>query len=70
MKAVLEFNLPEDSDLHLKSLYGPALHDRAEAFRYYLRNRLKHERLNKVQYELMETVYTQYCETFDIPVEP
>jgi hypothetical protein len=55
MKAILEFNLPEDQEEFYQAHSGAALFDATEEFRAWLRGRLKHTDLGLARDFAQET---------------
>jgi|688.fasta_scaffold1234743_1 hypothetical protein len=60
MKAILEFDLPEDQDLLKWSMRGSEYHSALMAIREDLRRRRKN--LDGREYEIMDEVYEFVCE--------
>lgn len=62
MKAILEFNLPEEEDIHLMSLKGPKLASALDAFDHWLRNKMKHENLKTIKIQEVRDTLRNCCD--------
>ena len=63
-KAVLEYNLPEESDEYQDAMDGTALRGAAQELSNYLRSIRKYSELNDAERELLERIEKKFYEEF------
>lgn len=65
MKAILEFNLPDDCTEHLWAVHGGLASIAIEEFRSFLRNQDKYAELTPEKSEMLELIIDKFNDTFD-----
>jgi hypothetical protein len=71
MKAILEFELPEDQDDYERCVRSNAAHTVIESMFEYLRQKLKYGELPDTVYETYEDVrdrMTEFCEDYNVKI--
>lgn len=64
-KAILEFNLPEESEEHSNALNGSSYRYNIKDFDNWLRNKLKYENLSEQESKLFQEVRDKLREFMD-----
>ncbi len=69
MKAILEFDLPNDSELHLDAINGPLWKSLAWEFDTWLRNKIKHGDPEATTYQAIRDSFHAEMESSGVSFE-